>query len=56
MAEWIQVVLIAAIGAMFIEARLNFGTRIALVERDLAWMAASLEKWGLIPPKKETKP
>jgi hypothetical protein len=55
MAEWVQVILIACIGLLLLEARLNFGTRIALVERDLAWMAASLEKWGLVAPKKEDK-
>ena len=56
MAEWVQVILIAAIGLLFLEARLSFGTRIAVMERDLSWLIASLEKWGLVAPKKEDKP
>lgn len=55
MAEWVQAILIAAIGVLLLEARLNFGARIALMERDLAWLIASLEKWGLVAPKKDGK-
>lgn len=55
MANWILVVLLAAILVLLIEARINIGARIALVERDLEWMAASLAKWGFIGPQKGDK-
>jgi hypothetical protein len=50
MAEWFQVLLIAVITVLLIEARFSFGTRLALMERDLAWLIASLRKWGLVAP------
>lgn len=55
MANWIAISLLAAILILLIEARLNLGVRISLVERDLEWIAASLDKWGLIAPKKDVK-
>lgn len=55
MADWIAVFLLAAILILLIEARRNFGSRIALVERDLEWIGASLQKWGLIAPQKDDK-
>jgi hypothetical protein len=54
--QWALVVLIAAILFLLLEARLSLGTRMAVLERDIAWMAASLEKWGLVAPKKESRP
>lgn len=55
MANWVEIVLSAAILIVLLEARLNVGGRISLVERDLQWIAASLEKWGLVAPKKDGK-
>jgi hypothetical protein len=36
---------------MLLEARISMGNRLALVERDLEWIRASLVKWGMIAPK-----
>jgi hypothetical protein len=50
MAEWVQVIIVAGIAVMIFEARINLGTRLAVMERDLAWLTASLAKWGLAVP------
>lgn len=55
MAEWVQIILLAAILFLLFEARVSLGTRIAVMERDLAWLIASLQKWGLVAPKPENK-
>lgn len=50
MAEWFQVFIVAVIAALLIEARISFGTRIAVMEERLLWLIASLKKWGLVAP------
>ncbi len=50
MNDWVQGGLLIAILLMLLEARINMGSRLALVERDLEWVRASLVKWGMIPP------
>lgn len=55
MANWVEVILSGFIGLLLLEARLRFGTRIAVMENDLKWIVASLAKWGLVAPKTEDK-
>lgn len=47
------VVLLAGILAVLIETRISVGTRVAVMERDLRWITASLVKWGMVPPRLE---
>ena len=42
--------MLAAIVALLLEARINIGTRVAIIERDLEWIRATLQKWGMIAP------
>lgn len=51
LVDWVQSALLAAIVAMLLEARINIGTRVAVIERDLEWIRATLGKWGMISPK-----
>jgi hypothetical protein len=50
MVEWVKVALLALTLFVLIEARIRLFTAIAVIERDLEWMRASLTKWGLTPP------
>lgn len=43
--------LLAGIVILLLEARINIGTRVAVIERDLEWIRATLGKWGMIAPK-----
>jgi hypothetical protein len=54
--QWVLIVLISAIFVLLLEARLSLGTRLAVLERDIEWITASLQKWGLVPPPREDKP
>jgi hypothetical protein len=54
-AEWAIVALLALIAFVLLETRLTVGTRIVVMERDLRWITASLQKWGLVPPNLERK-
>jgi hypothetical protein len=54
-AEWIIVVLLFVISFVILEARLTVGTRVVVMERDLRWITATLQKWGLVPPNLERK-
>lgn len=44
-------VLLAAILVVLVESRISVGTKVAVMERDLKWITASLVKWGMIPPR-----
>jgi hypothetical protein len=52
MPTWINSALLAGIMLMLLEARINIGTRVAVIERDIEWIRATLAKWGLIAPGK----
>jgi len=51
MLEAIIATLLALILVVLIEARISIGTRVAVMERDLSWISASLVKWGMIVPR-----
>jgi len=55
MPSWVDSALLAAIVAMLLEARITIGTRVALIERDMEWIRATLAKWGMIAPTEQTK-
>jgi len=55
-AQWVIVLLVASILGFLLDTRRSLTLRLALMERDLQWISASLQKWGLVPPKKEDKP
>jgi hypothetical protein len=50
MLHWVDSALLSAIVLMLLEARITIGTRVALIERDMEWIRATLAKWGLISP------
>jgi hypothetical protein len=51
MIETVIAVLLFGILLVLIEARISIGTRVAVMERDVAWISASLAKWGMIAPR-----
>jgi hypothetical protein len=51
MIEVIIAVLLAIILVVLIEGRITVGTRVAVMERDLSWISASLVKWGMVVPR-----
>jgi hypothetical protein len=51
MIEPVIAVLLAGILVVLIEARISIGTRVAVMERDLSWISASLVKWGMVVPR-----
>jgi hypothetical protein len=51
-----MVALLAVITLLILEYRLTVGTRVVVMERDLRWITATLQKWGLVPPNLERKP
>jgi hypothetical protein len=51
MIEVIIAVLLAIILAVLIEGRITVGERVAVMERDLSWISASLVKWGMVVPR-----
>lgn len=50
MPAWVDSVMLASIVALLLEARINLGTRVAVIERDIEWIRATLAKWGMIAP------
>jgi len=48
--DYVQGALLVAILLLLLEARITMGNRLAIVERDMEWLRASLVKWGMIPP------
>ena len=59
MTDVVSALLLAAILVVLIETRITVGTKVAVMERDLAWITASLAKWGLVAPresKRDTQP
>jgi hypothetical protein len=55
MGQWIDGGLLIAIVLMLLEARISVGTRVAVIERDLEWIRATLTKWGMIAPSEDNK-
>lgn len=53
MIAWLNSALMAAIVIILIEARYNIGIKVAVIERDLEWIRATLTKWGMIAPSKD---
>lgn len=51
MIETIIAALLAGILLVLLEARVTIGTRVAVLERDVSWISASLAKWGMIPAR-----
>jgi hypothetical protein len=51
MVSWLDAGLLIAIVLMLLEARITIGTRVAVMERDLEWIRATLVKWGMIAPE-----
>jgi hypothetical protein len=51
MVSWANAAMLVAIVLMLLEARITIGTRVAVMERDLEWIRATLVKWGMIAPK-----
>lgn len=51
MLDWLNSALITGILLLLLEARINIGTRVTVIERDLEWIRATLGKWGMIAPK-----
>ena len=51
MVQWLDAGLLTAIVLMLLEARITIGIRVAVIERDLDWIRATLTKWGMIAPK-----
>lgn len=49
--DWVNSALLAGIVCLLLEARINIGMRVAVIERDLEWIRATLAKWGMIAPK-----
>jgi len=50
MAEWVQVIILAVIALVFIETRINLGSKVALMQRDMQWLMATLQRWGFPSP------
>jgi hypothetical protein len=50
MAEWAQLVMLVVIAALMIETRWNLGNRVALMQRDMQWLLATLQRWGFPSP------
>ncbi len=50
MVDIIIAVLLGLILITLIESRITVGTKVAVMERDISWISASLAKWGMIPP------
>ena len=46
------IALLVSILIVLIESRITVGTKVAVIERDLEWISASLVKWGMIAPLK----
>lgn len=55
MVEIIIAILLAAILIVLLESRVTLGTKVAVMERDLNWISASLAKWGMIPPRERAQ-
>jgi hypothetical protein len=56
MNTWLNSALLGSIVVMLLEARITIGTRVALIERDMEWIRATLAKWGMIAPTDPSKP
>jgi hypothetical protein len=54
--EWVIAAALIAIALILFETRLTVGTRFIVMERDLRWITAALQKWGIVPPKIDKEP
>ena len=50
MAEWVQVIMLVVIALLMVETRWNLGNRVALMQRDMQWLLATLQRWGFPSP------
>jgi hypothetical protein len=49
------VLLLSVILVVLVEGRISIGTKVAVIERDIQWVTASLVKWGMVPPVRKDK-
>lgn len=54
-ADVYTIVLLVLVVLLQLEMRFNVSTRLAVLERDVQWISATLRKWGLVPPSEEQK-
>jgi hypothetical protein len=54
--EWIIAGLLALNAGILLETRITVGTKVVVLERDIQWMVAMLQKWGLVPPTFDKEP
>jgi hypothetical protein len=50
MAEWAQVVMLVVIALLMLETRWNLGNKVSLMQRDMQWLLATLQRWGFPSP------
>lgn len=53
--DWVNGVLLVGVLMLLLESRITMGNRLAVLERDMEWMRASLVKWGMIPPTEHSE-
>jgi hypothetical protein len=50
MAEWVQVIMLVVIALLMLETRWNLGNKVSLMQRDMQWLLATLQRWGFPSP------
>jgi len=56
MVDWLIFGALIVIACILIETRITVGTKVAVMENDMQWIRAALQKWGIVPPTLDRKP
>lgn len=50
MVEWAQLVVLGLIAVLMLETRVSLGSKVTLLQRDMQWLFATLQRWGFPSP------